>query len=498
MLPAPSGYRISIDRDGAANVRPWSWRNEVILIQPTDTLNRNLLTLSVAITLAMGYALINGFDLATVLLICATPLALCLGWLNPITLAMGFLAVSCFRLHDAFEFLRPYRLPQLFGICVIVSVAMQVGTGRVEAFMRREIALVLIVFVHITLGLVFATDRDAAFEAWSGNFIRMIGATIFICWAAKWPRDCQFITSVIVICGAAVSCVAIYNWFYGINIVEGTRIGVGPVDSPIRDPNDLAFTLMFSVAFAVSLVMAKNLPSHVRVSAASVLLLLIWAILVTKSRGALIGVSAVFGLFVLRQYKINLKTLIVMGSVVALLLVLSGVGGREYSPGENGGLDESSAGRIYAWRAGIGMALSRPVFGVGFGLFVDNYWQHTPVWLGRNFTAHSMWFLVLGEAGFIGLGLYMAMIVYTFRSAYSTMLHYERDGRDPALIAMSRALFAGFAGTCAAGTFLSNSWTWPVFFQIAVIASLAQHAERSRARGEEPAAVPALPAGVRA
>jgi O-antigen ligase len=78
---------------------------------------------------------------------------------------------------------------------------------------------------------------------------------------------------------------------------------------------------------------------------------------------------------------------------------------------------ESSAdGRLHAWRAGTNMALGN-VFGVGAGNFPNNFPKYragdAPT---RWMTAHSMYFLVLGELGFFGLFLVLKLVFGNFRS----------------------------------------------------------------------------------
>ena len=69
--------------------------------------------------------------------------------------------------------------------------------------------------------------------------------------------------------------------------------------------------------------------------------------------------------------------------------------------------DGSSQGRIAAWNAAVQMAIDNPLFGVGAG--------HFPVKFGaeyrkadcrcRGMTAHSIYFLILGELGLPGIGM---------------------------------------------------------------------------------------------
>jgi probable O-glycosylation ligase (exosortase A-associated) len=64
--------------------------------------------------------------------------------------------------------------------------------------------------------------------------------------------------------------------------------------------------------------------------------------------------------------------------------------------------DGSAQGRISAWKAGTKMALYNPL-GVGAGQFPANYIRYAPEQQTHWMTAHSIYFLILGELGFLGL-----------------------------------------------------------------------------------------------
>ena len=140
------------------------------------------------------------------------------------------------------------------------------------------------------------------------------------------------------------------------------------------------------------------------------------AIIGTQSRGATLGMAAVFGYMWWRSPR---KAAGVVAIVVALFGVLL------YAPDvyfERMGTlsapqeDSSAEGRLHAWRAGTKMALDH-VLGVGAGNFPNNFPKYrAPDAPTRWMTAHSMYFLILGELGFLGLLLLFKLVFGNFRS----------------------------------------------------------------------------------
>jgi putative inorganic carbon (hco3(-)) transporter len=163
-----------------------------------------------------------------------------------------------------------------------------------------------------------------------------------------------------------------------------------------------------------------------------------------------------------------------------IAIVLAGVGVLLYAPDvyfermstlSAPSQDSSAEGRLHAWRAGTKMALDN-VLGVGAGNFPNNFPKYrasdAPV---RWMTAHSMYFLILGELGFLGLLLLFKLVFGNFRS--NVRLRKRLLQQDPerfAIDARSLDLFnAGIVGLAVAGAFLSVTY-YPHIFVLAGLA----------------------------
>jgi probable O-glycosylation ligase (exosortase A-associated) len=89
--------------------------------------------------------------------------------------------------------------------------------------------------------------------------------------------------------------------------------------------------------------------------------------------------------------------------------------------------DNSAMGRITAWEFATKLAIQRPIGG-GFGAFVEeNYREYTPEISqriderdGRFQGAHSIYFRVLGEHGFLGLILFLGLWLSAYFRARAT------------------------------------------------------------------------------
>jgi probable O-glycosylation ligase (exosortase A-associated) len=77
--------------------------------------------------------------------------------------------------------------------------------------------------------------------------------------------------------------------------------------------------------------------------------------------------------------------------------------------------DESAMGRINAWWFAWNVAKERPLVGGGFEAFhPETFKQYAPAPLDFH-DAHSIYFEMLGEQGFVGLGLFLFLGWLTLR-----------------------------------------------------------------------------------
>jgi putative inorganic carbon (hco3(-)) transporter len=172
----------------------------------------------------------------------------------------------------------------------------------------------------------------------------------------------------------------------------------------LGDGND--FGLSICLLFPLGLWLAQTSPSKFgKVLNYAVLLLLLYAIVATQSRGATLGIGAMF--FFLWLYSRR-------KAVGAVAMVVAAVGVIAFAPSAYSSrmstltnpTDGSAQGRIDAWKAGIGMGARNPLIGVGAGHF-------GPRW-GK--TAHSTYVLAFGELGIPGFICVLAVVIGNARS----------------------------------------------------------------------------------
>lgn len=164
----------------------------------------------------------------------------------------------------------------------------------------------------------------------------------------------------------------------------------------LHDPNEVSLTIS---AGALSLLIAFALRKR---TAGAVIFctlgigLVVATILMTKSRGGLIGGMMVPGLYLVRRYRF--KALVPLG---ILGLVAISLGGRHDANAE-----VSTALRYEAWSMGLKMFEHSPIFGVGMRQFTEHHY----------ITAHNSFVLVLAEMGLVGMFLFVGTLYMSFKT----------------------------------------------------------------------------------
>src|SRR6516162_3597921 len=198
----------------------------------------------------------------------------------------------------------------------------------------------------------------------------------------------------------------------------------------------------------------------------------------TYSRGALLGVCAMAVVLSLRsRAKLSMGLAIMVFGAAIFTFMPQSWFNRMHTI-ETYQDDSSAMGRINLWRASLRIAELHPITGGGFS--VTHYAEFTnPMLAGTTIprldkgrAAHSIYFDVLSEHGWIGLALFVMIAVYAWRSC-SWLIRNSRDRPDLGwanlLGRMGQATLAGFyiAGAFQSLAYFDEYWGIIFIFEAA-------------------------------
>lgn len=405
------------------------------------------------------------------------PVAILIIIYQPVLLGLLFIAFSFFRLHEVFPSLYSLKIPLLLSLGIIATLVWHIGfTRKIKMFHSKELRWFYGFFVLVTIGVPLSSNVSEAFAYFTNTYAKIGIMTPALAWLLFSVKHYQRTLVMISVSGLCVALVAIFNKINGIGLVEETRTTIGrEFGSILGDPNDLALVLLFPFSFSISIMLTRGFSKKYRFFGFIVTVAIFTAILFTKSRGGLLGILASVGFIAWRRIKS--KTLLMIGGVIFALglMTLAGIPERKSGGDAEEGFDESSLGRLFAWEAAFFMAVDNPFSGVGLNNFYFNYFFYSPYWDGMNHAVHSTWFGVLAENGFLGLVVFMMMILVVLRAAKRNLNTITSDPAhySPAIHCICVGLHSGVMSFCVSGSFLTQGFTWPIYILLALTASLS-------------------------
>jgi probable O-glycosylation ligase (exosortase A-associated) len=254
----------------------------------------------------------------------------------------------------------------------------------------------------------------------------------------------------------------------------------GPPDSVVEGNNEIAVALVVIVPllFFLSQHLEISRPRRLRgegwtkvlkYGLIAMMMLCAVAALGSQSRGALLAIGAMFSVL---WWRSRSKLTIGLALVLMVPVVLAFLPESWHARMETiGSYDEdaSALGRINAWTMAFNIAKDR-ITGAGFATAAEViYAQYAP---DPNYVlvAHSIYFQILGEHGFIGLALYLLMWALTYIAAGRIRaLAAGRGAESEWVVSLASMLQVSMVGFAVGGAFLSLAyWDLPYYMLVLV------------------------------
>ena len=232
----------------------------------------------------------------------------------------------------------------------------------------------------------------------------------------------------------------------------------------LGDGNDFSLSLCIVFSLILFLFLDSD-KKNTRLMLMTILIVIVLAIIGTQSRGATLALAGVLFYLWLKGNQKILGIVAIGFLSVAVLLFAAPEYFTRMQTIQSYEEDGSAQGRIKAWKKGFKMARSNPVLGVGPG----NYGVYN-----GDVTAHSMYFLALGELGFPGVFFIIAYIIMIMRGIRHRLKSLGGEEKSLSNRRMFIHIQGAVIGFAIAGAFLSVLY-YPHLFMVGAIYFLAQN-----------------------
>jgi len=352
----------------------------------------------------------------------------------------------------------------------------------------NSISVIWVIFIiHVSITTMFALHPGDAVEQWQQ--VVKIQLMAFVTIMLMKSREKL---------NALVWVIVLSIGFYGVKggifaIQTGMNYKVWGPGGFIQGNNELALALIIILPL-IRYLQLNDARKWMRNLLGVAMGLIAVSIIASYSRGAFLA-GSVMALALLSQTRKRGLVLLGVLLVIPVVLFLAPEQWTARMAGiqsfEN---DGSAMGRINAWGFAYNLAMDRPFVGGGFDSFTEVLFRTYAPDPADFHDSHSIYFGVLGEHGFVGLGLFLALGLVAFstngwikrRTKDSEATHWAFD-----LASMIRVSLVGYA---AGGAFLGLQYFDLVYHLIAITILLKLLVQREEAlqysRAIEPAAPP--------
>lgn len=285
--------------------------------------------------------------------------------------------------------------------------------------------------------------------------------------------------------------------FYGakggvFSLINGGQYKIwGPEGTFIDGNNEIGLAMI--MVWPLAMLLARDPVKWVRWPAQATVWLMPLSIVFTYSRGALLGMAAVcLPLWLRAKRKVRLALLMIPVAAFAVWFAPQELVDRAETI-KTYEQDNSSMQRIQAWGVAWNVARAYPITGAGFNLdFTDDarwlsYANFLGEWNNRARAAHSIYFQILGDHGFVGLFLFLGCLLGSM-VALGRLRREARELPDCEWLAdTAMALQLGLVGYAVAGAFLSLAYFDLFYIYVAATAILQRELRDLRELAARPA-----------
>jgi len=356
-------------------------------------------------------------------------------------------------IYVGFAVLRPQGIwgwaGDLSGVSLYVGIATLIGWvlqgfGKTQLGRGKSVVIALgFFFAWAAISAYQATNTDVAYDSLitMAKFVMpfFIGVTVL-----ETEEHSRWMLWVIVLAQGYVGFEMNLAYLKGYNLAGEGFAGM--------DNNCFGVALVSTVGPALALVMGAKKWWERLLGTAAVLLML-HTILLTFSRGALVGLLVV-GLtaFVLMPKRPKYIAALALALIVAIRFTGPQLAERYSSTfASSDERDSSSESRIDLWRDCFDIALGRPLFGVGPANFPvvakERGWTE-----GKQ--AHSVWMQTLAENGFPGVAALFIFFSLTVIKLWP-LARMKQTPENRYTVAVATGIITSIAGFMVAGQFVS-------------------------------------------
>jgi len=369
--------------------------------------------------------------------------------LHPWLGIMGWTWISIMNPHAQTWHLN--RMPVAAAIAISILLGLLLTKDRRNFFLTRETTVLMLFMLWMCITLPFSFYFDHSFDLW--NRVMKIDLMVLVAMVVLYSK--KHITMLAWVLVGSLGFYGVKGGLFTFATGGSYRVW-GPAGSYIEGNNELALALVMLIPLVRFLQLTTG-NAWIKRGLWLAMVLCAAAALGSYSRGALLAIAAMTIVLWWRSDKkiVGAVLLVVIG--VTLLLFMPDQWWSRMDTISTYQSDSSVGGRINAWWMAFNLAKDN-VFGGGFAIAKPDLFALYAPDPGVVLAAHSIYFMVLGEHGFVGLFLFLLLWFFVWRSAGRLRIQGKRLPQTQWLSHLGAMCQVSLAGYAVGGAFLSLSY----------------------------------------
>lgn len=388
-----------------------------------------------------------------------------LGVMNPHRLCWGF----------------AYDLPFAQVVAIATLAGMLFGRDGKPFPWTRETVLLVAFWVWITVTTTVALYPVEAWDGWARSSKIFLMALLVL----PYFQDRRRLRLLLLVVAASIGYYGLKGGIWVLATGGEHRVLGAPGGSFISTNNAIALALNMTLPLFLYLAKEERRP-WLRLTLYATFFASILSVLFTYSRGGVLGLLAVLALLFLNRT----TALAAMPAILVLVAVTTWFAPDKWTERmttiRHYQQDGSANARLVAWELAARLAADHPLTGGGFWSIPQpaTWAQYMPEFVDSGYDAHSIYFGLLGEHGFVGLGIYALFIV----SVLATLRQLRRVSKERedlrwigSYAVMLRASLVAYLVT---GAFVSFAYFDLAYLLAMIVVALKVLAARGEPLGE--------------
>lgn len=357
-------------------------------------------------------------------------------------------------------------LTRFAGVAVI---ALLFAEGTLTNKLKRPDAAVYGLVFFVLLGVVsltWALDPGLGTKRIStalGLLLLYLVLSSYTVTAKEYDLVCK----IIVYSGVAATFYVLYTLLSsGSDLAEIGRLSLS-FEERETDENQFAFSLLIPFALALKYIFSERRNGYKLLNAA-MFILIAFAVMLSGSRGGLLGILAIFLVFFFGMRQSRKQRFVLLGMIALLALIFSLLP-EMFWLRITGAADTGGAGRTDIWTVAIAAFKHYFLSGAGLNNFPLAFSEFVTLnpYQGNFRGSHNIYICIAVELGVLGIAFFAATVISHFR-----LLKSRSDY-------MSIALKASLAGILVSSFFLDVIWRKPFWLLWMLI--IMQHNQNKQA-----------------